>query len=133
MFRNDDNILNAIHEQKESHLKLVKEMGELGSTVKKILAYLENLSTTQTELITLSSGTTPFSANGYRFNSLYASDGHTLDNLKLIVNVDGLTYTKALVAGENVVNIPDGAQISITNTSGSPAALVLTRFNMLKS
>lgn len=55
MFRNDDNILNAIHEQKESHLKLVKEMGELGSTVKKILAYLENLSTTQTELITLSS------------------------------------------------------------------------------
>lgn len=40
MFRNDDNILNAIHEQKESHLKLVKEMGELGSTVKKNLGVL---------------------------------------------------------------------------------------------
>jgi hypothetical protein len=133
MFRNEDHILNVIHEQKESHLKLIKEMGELGSTVKKILAYLDTLSTTQTELITLSSGGTPFSANGYRFNSLYASDGHAQDNLKLIVKVDGLTYTQALAAGENVVNIPDGAQISITNTSGNPAALVLTRFNMLKS
>lgn len=120
-------------QSRENHLQVIAALGKIGANVEKILSHLEKQNQVKTELFAVNPGITyPFNANGYRFNSLLVGDSQATDSLQLVINVDGLTYTKSLSAGENEVNIPDGAQIQINTTSGNGAALVLSRYNINK-
>lgn len=121
-------------QHKKNHLETITALGEIGSNVKKILEHMEKALRVQTELISLTPGVpTPFNTNGYRFNSLFVSDAQATDSIKLIISVDGITYTKTLAAGENEVNIPDSSSITISNTSNTGQGVVLSRYNVNKA
>lgn len=117
---------------RESHAETLKALTDIGSNIKKLMEMETKRKESSTKLITLSAAPLPFSSEGYLYNSIIAGDSHVSDSLKLIVNVDGVTYTTTLAAGENIVNIPNGSTISCTTTSGNGAAVVLTRFNFDK-
>lgn len=133
MFQNKDNtqdILNLVKRQDENHLKMVQQFAEMGTTLKN----LERLFTPtyMNENIVLQQYEKKYTANGYQFNSLFVGDAAVTDTAKLIINIDGISYTITLAAGENLVNIPDGASFKVTTTSNNPVTAVLLRYNGLR-
>lgn len=74
----------------------------------------------QKEMITLSA-TYTHSANGYKYNTLYASD--SLANTPIVVGINGVEYTYVLRSGANEVNLPDGAYI-VSLPQSSPMLLI---------
>lgn len=133
--KKDDDILNELKMHRESHLEMIKTIALVGTNLNKIQTQLEKLLDTKVELRTIpqSPSSVPYTSEGYRFNSIFVSDAQGADALKLIVSVDGLSYTTTLQPGENIINIPDRAEISVTNTSVTAASLVFCRFNIAKS
>jgi hypothetical protein len=115
---------------KDNLFEVIKALGEIGATTKKILALLEKGDAAHTEIMTLvPSAFKPFKTEGYTFNSVYVSDASAADAVKLVIKFDGIQYSKALTAGENIVNIPNASEISVTTTSGSAAQISLVRYN----
>lgn len=131
MFKqNDQDLLNLVKKQNDNHLKTIQQLGEMGKT----LSNIERLLTTTytNENIVLQQYEKKYTANGYQFNSLYVGDASVTDNAKLIINIDGISYTITLAAGENITNIPDGAAFKVTTTSNNPVTAVLIRTNTLR-
>lgn len=131
MFSKDNtDFLNILHKQHESHLEMIKQFTEMG----KNLAALSKALTPKTkeDILVLQPYEKNFHDEGYTFNSLYIGDAAAADNAKLIVTISGVTFTITLIAGENEVNLPDGATYKVTTTSGNPVTALLTRYNTLR-
>lgn len=131
MFRqNDPDLLNLINKQEDNHLKTIQALAEMGKTLKSLERLLTP--TYMNENLVLQQYEKKYQANGYQFNSLFVGDAAVTDTAKLIINVDGISYTITLAAGENMVNIPDGASFKVTTTSNNPVTAVLLRYNGLR-
>jgi hypothetical protein len=132
MFKNVQNSDVQIqgNTEKESFVEIITALGEIGSTTKKILDILQKGQAVSNSILNLlPSGSKPYRTDGYTFSSIFVSDAQVTDSTKLIVKVDGVQYTKTLAAGENIVNIPDGAELSISNTSNTSQGFLLSRYN----
>lgn len=126
---NKENVdfLSMIHKQEENHAEMIKQFGQMGKTISEIK---DSFSKSTSEIAILQPFEQTFSANGYKFNSIYVSDAAAADNVKLIVAFNGISYTSILAPGENVVNIPDRATFKATTNSGFPPSVILTRYNV---
>lgn len=131
MFKqNDPDLLNMIKKQDDNHLKALQQLAEMGKTLGNIERLLTVTYTN--ENIVLQTYEKRFQANGYQFNSIYVGDASVTDAAKLIISIDGISYSITLAAGENVTNIPDGAAFKVTTTSNNPVTAVLIRYNSLR-
>jgi hypothetical protein len=128
MFKNPTHIQGD--DNKESLASILVALGEIGTNTKQILGLLQDQNAAATTLISLTPNAfKPFRKDGFAFSSIFVSDAQAADAIKLVVKVDGLQYSKALAAGETVVNIPNNSEISISNTSGLGTSIVLNQYN----
>lgn len=130
-FRNS--MQKAPTQDKDNHLEAMKALGEIGALTKKILSHLEHQTKAANKMITLVNGSPfTFRDEGYIFNSLFVSDAQVSDAAKIKVSVDGLDYTVTLAAGENRLNIPDGAELTLSSTSKVNYSFSLWLYNINK-
>lgn len=130
MFNNQNDILTELQKHKESHLQMALELGKVGSTLANIEKMLSKaLNTYTSENLVLHPYPVTFRSEGYLYNSLYVGDSAVTDGAKLVI--DGIVppYTVTLTAGENRLDIPNGATYTVQTTSGNPVSTVLTRYN----
>lgn len=131
MKTNDFHLEQSEHNRR--HLESIKALGEIGASTKSIAQYLGDLKKSHTKIITLvPTSPFPYAAEGYGFSSLYVGDSQAADACKIVVSVDGVSYTVTLTAGENTVNFPDGATLNLENTSGNSTSFILSRYNIYK-
>lgn len=130
MFNDQKDILQELKSQKESHLKMAIEIGRVGNALINIEKMLSKVLNTYTsENTVLQTYTQTFYSNGYFYNSLFVGDAAVTDQAKLIIDGIVPSYTVTLTAGENRVDIPDGATYRVTTTSANPVTALLTRYN----
>lgn len=130
MFNQSQDVLNELKSHKDSHLKMIAELGRLGSAVSAIEKMLSKALTTYTsENLVLQPYPMTYRAEGYLYNSIFVGDSAVSDGAKLIIDGIVPAYTVTLVAGENRLDIPDGATYTVQTTSGNPVTSLLTRYN----
>jgi hypothetical protein len=130
VFDNNKDLLTIVKRQEESHGKMLLEMGRVGNALVNIEKLLsKNFDSYTAENIVLQTYTNTFAANGYLYNSLFVGDAAIADNAQIIIDGIVPSYTIVLVAGENCINIPDGATFRVTTTSGNPVTALLSRYN----
>lgn len=127
MFRNENpDFLNILHKQQENHAETMKQFAAMGKTISELKEVFTKF---EDKILVLQPFAQTYHAEGYNFNSIYVGDAAVTDAAKLVINYLGVQYTITLAAGENEVNIPDGATYTLTNTSKNPISAVLARYN----
>lgn len=128
--KGSDAFLNFVNEQKENHIQAMKKLSEVGTSVASLYTLMKNFYfERKNELTVMNTSDQDFYSEGYNFSSIYVSDVAAADSPQLIVKWQGMTMTKNLLAGENAVDIPEGATFSFTTTSGNAWSIVLSRYN----
>lgn len=120
--------LTMLHEMKQDRIEMAKQFAAVGSTLQNLQKEMKG---SHTDVIQLTTYNQTFRADGYKFNTFYLGDAAVSDNIKLIIRFNGLEYTNSLLAGENAVNIPDGAEYRVHTSSGNGTSAILVRYNML--
>lgn len=115
-----DDLFHIVNEHKEHHLESLRALVRMGDYL-QILVEKENQEDAEivagyTVLVGQELG---FYRQGYRYNRLIVGDNAVSDAAKLIIRYNGAKWTVTLAAGENKLNIPDGATIEGDTTSGN--------------
>lgn len=112
---------------------MIKSLAHMGDTLDKLYALTkEQKEGKKEELVMLQTYAQTYYAQGYQNNSFYIPDSAVADTAKIIVSLGGLSYTITLAAGENALNLPDGATYKVTTTSSNPVSALLIRYNDTK-
>lgn len=109
-----------------------ESLAQLGNTVKQFYEDFKREKDAE-KRSTLAVSTTEartFDADGYRFNRIYVSAAQVADDAALVISPEpGIVWTQTLTAGENVLNIPDGATYQGTTTSKNGFLVYLIKSN----
>lgn len=128
---NNSDPFHDVKEQVSSIADNVAALGNIGATLNKFYdSYRKQEQAEQSEDFGISTTEArTYRAGGYRYNRLYVSDGTVQDGAKMIIAVGGISWTVTLTAGENVLNMPDGATYQGATTSTDSFAGYLVRSN----